>query len=309
MRKLAAYSNKERNKKRDRFRKRKTPNTYQEAGIMKTLKKTLALLLAAVLTAAAVTGCSSSSSGTDSSASTAGSESSEFDASTDKYLKDGVFTVGTNAAFPPFEYIGDDGNPDGFDVALIKEVGKKLGVDVEVQDMEFDTLVSVIGTKIDGAIAGMTINDERKEKVNFSDPYFDAIQFVLVPKDPDIKTTDDFTGKKIGTQKGTTGDYLVQDMDGVEDVQYDKGIQAVQDLVAGRLDAVILDKNPVETFAAQYPDDLKALDGADFNFDTESYGIALPKDDQPLTDAVNKAIKDLKDDGTYQKLIDQYFNN
>ena len=98
-------------------------------------------------------------------------------------------------------------------------------------------------------------------------------------------------------------------MDGVEDVQYDKGIQAVQDLVAGRLDAVILDKNPVETFAAQYPDDLKALDGADFNFDTESYGIVLPKDDQPLTDAVNKAIKDLKDDGTYQKLIDQYFNN
>lgn len=275
---------------------------------MKTLQKTLALVLAVVLAASAVTGCSSSSS-KESSTASEGSASGEFDASTDKYLKDGVFTVGTNAAFPPFEYVGDDGNPDGFDIALIKEIGKKLGVDVEVQDMEFDTLVTVIGTKIDGAIAGMTISDERKEKVNFSDPYFDAIQFVLVPKDSDIKTVDDFNGKKIGTQKGTTGDYLVQDMEGAEDVQYDKGIQAVQDLVAGRLDAVILDKNPVETFAAQYPDDLKALDGADFNFDTESYGVALPKDDQPLTDAVNKAIQDLKDDGTYQKLIDQYFNN
>ena len=230
-----------------------------------------------------------------------------FGAAAEQTLK-----VGTEPTFPPFEYIDDQdkSNVIGFDIDIINAIAKAEGFKVEIVKMPFDGLIpALLTSQLDAAIAGMTINDERKEKVNFSDPYFDAIQFVLVPKDSDIKTTDDFTGKKIGTQKGTTGDYLVQDMDGVEDVQYDKGIQAVQDLVAGRLDAVILDKNPVETFAAQYPDDLKALDGADFNFDTESYGIVLPKDDQPLTDAVNKAIKDLKDDGTYQKLIDQYFNN
>ncbi len=108
------------------------------------------------------------------------------DADGEDPLADGVLTVGTNAEFPPFEYVGDDGEPDGFDIALIKAIGEKLGVDVEVENMEFDSLVASIGSKIDVAIAGMTVTDERKNMVDFSDSYYQAVQYVLVPKETDI---------------------------------------------------------------------------------------------------------------------------
>ena len=96
-------------------------------------------------------------------------------------LVDGVLNVGTNAEFPPFEFVGDDGEPDGFDMALIKAIGEKLGVEVAVENMEFDSLVASIGSKIDVAIAGMTITDERKNMVDFSDEYYEAVQYVIVP--------------------------------------------------------------------------------------------------------------------------------
>ena len=94
-------------------------------------------------------------------------------------LADGVLTVGTNAEFPPFEYVDDNGEPDGFDIALIKAIGEKLGVTVEVENMEFEALVSAIGSKIDLAIAGMTVTDERQASVDFSNPYYDALQYVI----------------------------------------------------------------------------------------------------------------------------------
>ncbi len=124
-------------------------------------------------------------------------------------LADGVLTVGTNAEFPPFEYLGDDGQPDGFDIALINAIGEKLGVDVEVENMEFDSLVASIGNKIDVAIAGMTVTDERKNAVDFSDSYYQAVQYVIVPLDSDIKEASDLNGKNIGVQLGTTGDFMV----------------------------------------------------------------------------------------------------
>jgi polar amino acid transport system substrate-binding protein len=137
---------------------------------------------------------------------------------------------------------GTTGNPDGFDIALINEIGKRLGVKVEVNDMEFDSLVSSIGSKIDVAIAGMTITDERKQSVDFSDPYYDATQFVLVPTGSSIKTADDLKGKKIGTQLGTTGDSIASEIEGATDSSYDKAVDAVNDMNNGKVDCVIIDK-------------------------------------------------------------------
>ena len=125
---------------------------------------------------------------------------------------DNVLTVGTNAEFPPFEYVGDDGQPDGFDIALIKAIGDKMGCEVVVENMEFASLVGAIGTKIDVAIAGMTIDEERLQSVDFSDPYYDAIQYVIVPEGSDIKTAADLENKRIGVQLGTTGDYAVEEI-------------------------------------------------------------------------------------------------
>lgn len=227
----------------------------------------------------------------------------------DGLLTEGKLVVGTNAAFPPFEYIGDDGNPDGFDIALIKAIGDELGVEVEIQDMEFDSLVASIGTKVDVSIAGMTITEEREKAVDFSDSYYDAVQYVLVAKDSEIKSYDDLKGKVIGAQMGTTGDFMCEDVKSEDENTvvntYDKAIDAVNDLVNGRLEAVILDKNPAEVFAEQY-DEIVALDGADFGFEPEKYAIAMPKGNEVLNKKINEALKTLKENGTYDELVKEY---
>ncbi len=222
---------------------------------------------------------------------------------------DKVLVVGTNATFPPFEYLGDDGEPDGFDIALIKAIGEEIGYEVKVQDMEFDSLVASIGTKIDVAIAGMTITEERKNAVDFSEPYYDAVQYVLVTDSSKIRDYEDLKGKKIGCQLGTTGDFISADIKAEDETTtasaYDKAIDAVNDLVNARVDAVILDKNPAQVFAAQY-DGIVALDGADFGFEPEQYAIALPKGNEELKQKIDEAFAKLKENGTYDELVKKY---
>ena len=222
-------------------------------------------------------------------------------------LEDGKLTVGTNAEFPPFEFVDDNGEPDGFDVALIKAIGEKLGVEVEIENMEFDALVASIGNKIDVAIAGMTITDERKENADFSDPYYDALQYVILPEGSEIATFDDLAGKTIGVQLGTTGDFIASDdVDGAEVKQYNKGVDAVNDLINGRLDCVIIDKNPALVFAAKFEGQLTAVDGEQFDFGVENYAIAMPKGDTALAAQINGALKELKEDGTFDELVKKY---
>lgn len=306
------------------------------------MKKILALVLTGIM-AASIVGCGAATETADAALSTAGAAASQAadvassaleDAGVDTSavgekvgevsseaqsaitaalsstaLSDGTLTVGTNAAFPPFEYIGDDGNPDGFDIALINAIGEKLGVKVEAQDMEFDSLVTSIGNKIDVAIAGMTVTDERKQQVSFSDPYYEAVQYVIVPADSTIATADDLKGLKLGCQLGTTGNFIIDEIDGATEQTYDKAIDAVNDLINGKLDAVIIDKNPAEVFVSKYSDKLKAIDGKEFEFDTEDYAIAMPKDDTVLQLGVNAALELLRTDGTYDKLVEQYIAN
>lgn len=271
------------------------------------MKKAIAMLLATVMCTAMLTGCGSDSATNESSQAAESSVAETATATTEAADKTegGVLVFGTNAEFPPFEYVGDDGEPDGFDVALIKAVGEKLGMEVQVENMEFDSLVSSIGNRIDGAIAGMTVTDERKEQVDFSNPYYEAVQFVIVSADSDIATADDLKNKTIGSQLGTTGMFLSEDIEGATAQTYNRAIDAVNDLVNGRVDAVIIDKNPAEVFNTKFEGKVKIIDGAEFGFETEEYAIALPKG-SGLVDQINQALEDLKADGTFDALVAQY---
>ena len=154
-------------------------------------------------------------------------------------------------------------------------------------------------------VEGMTVTDERKEQVDFSDPYYEAVQFVIVPADSDIATADDLKNKTIGSQLGTTGMFLSEDIEGVTAQTYNRAIDAVNDLVNGRVDAVIIDKNPAEVFNTKFEGKVKIIDGAEFGFETEEYAIALPKGSE-LVDQINQALEDLKADGTFDALVAQY---
>ncbi len=221
-------------------------------------------------------------------------------------LEDGVLNVGTNAEFPPFEYVNDDGEPDGFDIALIKAIGEKLGVEVQVDNMEFASLVSSIGSKIDVSIAGMTVTEERQQTVDFSDSYYEAVQYVIVPADAAIATADDLKGKAIGVQLGTTGDFIAEEIEGATVSQYNKGVDAVNDLINGRVDCVIIDKNPALVFQSKFEGEVTAIDGAEFGFEVENYAIALPKGDTVLAGQINAALKEIKEDGAFDALVAEY---
>lgn len=281
------------------------------------MKKTAALLILAM--AVTFAGCGSStdsakSDTADKTKTTGGTEevqsgASDTETAVSEVLKDGVLTVGTNAEFPPFEFVGDDGNPDGFDIALIKAVGEKLGVEVEVENMEFDSLVASIGSKIDVAIAGMTIIEERKNMVEFSEPYYDAVQYVIVQAGSDIAAAADLEGKSLGVQLGTTGDFIAGDVKDATVSQYNKAVDAVNDLVNERVDAVIIDKNPALVFGEKFGEKVSVLDGAEFGFETEQYAMAMPKGDSALVSQVNKALSEIKEDGTFDKLVSEYIGN
>lgn len=245
--------------------------------------------------------------------------STAVDLSGSKYLSDGVLTVALNSTFPPFEYVGDGTddfkaitsnptNATGFDVAMVNEIGTRLGVKVEIADMDFDGIIPALGTKADVAATGMTITDERKEAVNFSDPYYDATQAVLVKSDSTVATLDDLKKcTSVGCQLGTTGETVAND-NGLKVNSVKSFNQAVLDLENGKNDAVVIDQIPGEAFTKQYSD-LKLIDGPEFNFDVEQYGIAMPKDDEVMLNAINSTLADMKSDGTYDKLLDQYINN
>lgn len=277
------------------------------------MKKLFALLLSAVMTMSLLTACGNSE--TAAPAQNTAEESTETEASTEAtadtaasaVLTDGVLTVGTNAEFPPFEYVDDNGEPDGFDIALIKAVGDKLGVSVEVENMEFASLVSSIGNKIDVSIAGMTVTDERKESVDFSDAYYEAVQYVILPAGSEIATAEDLVGTTIGVQLGTTGDFIASDDIADTTVQqYNKAVDAVNDLINGRLDCVIIDKNPALVFESRFEGQVTAVDGAQFDFGVEEYAIALPKGDTALAEQINSALAEMKADGTFDELVKTY---
>lgn len=225
--------------------------------------------------------------------------------------KAGKIQMTTNAEFEPFEYKDGD-EIVGIDIDLSQAIADKLGVKLEVSDIAFDSLIpSMNAGKADFIAAGMTATEDRKKNVDFSDPYFNASQAIIVAKDSDIKTREDLNGKTVGVQQGTTGDTYCTNDDGSSDVKvkevkrYPKGMDAVSDLIAGRLDAVVIDDYPAEKLVAKNADKVVKLDDA---LTEEEYAIAMPKGSD-LVDVVNGVIKDLKDSGELNKIIDKYIGD
>ena len=216
----------------------------------------------------------------------------------------GKLHMATNAAFPPYEMVADDGGFEGIDVEIAGKIAEKLGLELVVDDMDFGSVItSVQSGKSDIAMAGLTVTEDRKQNVDFSDTYATGVQVVIVPEDSEIATIDDLQGKLIGCQESTTG-YIYCSDDYGEDMvtAFPNGANAVQALLSGKVDAVVIDSQPAQEFVAQN-EGLKILDT---EYVTEDYAIGVSKDNTALRDAVNNALKELIDDGTVQSILDKY---
>ena len=222
----------------------------------------------------------------------------------------GKLHMATNAAFPPYEMTDDSGGFEGIDVEIAEKIAAKLGLELVVDDMDFSSvLTSVQGGKADIAMAGLTVTPDRQKNVDFTDSYATGVQVVIVPEDSDIKTIDDLAkDKMIGTQEGTTGFIYCSDTPenggfGEDHViAYTNGATAIQALLAGKGNAVVIESQPAKEFVATN-DGLKILET---EFVSEDYAIGVSKDNPELLEAVNNALKELIEDGTVQEILDKY---
>lgn len=216
----------------------------------------------------------------------------------------GKLTMSTNAAFPPYESTDDNGNFVGIDIDVAAAIAEKLGLELQVDDMDFDAaLLAAQNGKSDLVMAGVTVTEDRQLVMDFSDSYATGIQSIIVKEDSDVATPDDLADKMIGTQRGTTGYIYCSDDFGDEHVTpYDNGLTAVQALVNGQVDAVVIDNAPAKEFVAANPG-LKILDTA---YAEEDYAIGVAKGNTAMLDAINGALEELKNDGTLQAIIDKY---
>ena len=275
---------------------------------MKMISRRSFLAAAGLSVAAlALTACGGSASSVASSvASSASSAAASTSAAAGELttVEAGKLTMATNAAFPPYEMTTDAGDFEGIDIETAQAIADKLGLELQIDDMDFDAaLLSVQQGKADIAMAGITVTDERKAVMAFSDSYATGIQSIIVPEGSDIASPDDLAGKKIGTQRGTTG-YIYCTDDFGEDsvVAYDNGLTAVQALNNGQVDAVVIDNAPAKEYVAANPG-LKVLETS---YAEEDYAIGMNKDNTALVEAVNAALEELKADGTLQSIVDKY---
>lgn len=270
---------------------------------MKNFKKLLALILSATMIFA-LAGCGSSSNtdDQDTNAATDGGSSSSLTAT------EGTIVFGTNAEFPPFEYVttsdGLIGEFDGIDIAIAAEIGEALGLEVEINNMEFDSLlIALQNSQVDAVIAGMTVTEERAEEVNFTTAYYEATQVMIVPEDSDIESAADMEGKTIAVIQGYTGETVVQNL-GYEYESFKKGTDAVLELMNGKADVVVIDSATASKYVADN-EGLKIVEDSE-TFEGESYAIAVNKDNEALLEELNAIIEDLLADGTISELGDAY---
>ena len=253
------------------------------------MKKITALLLVALMLVGILAGCSGSN---------------------DMTIEKGKLIMSTNAAFPPYEMTTDDGGFEGIDIEIAQAIAAKLDLELVIQDMDFDSaLLAVQNGKSDMVMAGVSVTDDRKLVMDFSDSYATGVQVVIVKEGSDV-TMDNLGEKLIGTQRGTTG--YIYASDSVENggygedhvKPYDNGATAVQALLNSQVDCVIIDSAPAQEYVKANAG-LTILDG---NWVEEAYAIGMPKGNTDLVNAVNNALKELTDDGTIQNIIDKYIN-
>lgn len=274
---------------------------------MKKLTKLLSIALAGVM-CFSMAGCGSS---------TGSSEGTTEDttgavASADggiELSQEGKLIWGTNAEFEPYEYM-EGSEVVGIDAEIADALAEKLGLTAQVENMAFNAIVPAVTTgKVDIGLAGMTADEERKKNVNFSEPYVEAGQVIVVNKDSDIKSVADLSGKIVGVQNGTTGDEYVSDETngvGVASVErFSSGPEAAQSLATGKIDAVVIDNEPAKAIVANNAD-LIVLDEP---LTSEQYAIAVSKDKPALLEAINGALNEMKESGELQAILDKYLND
>ncbi len=223
----------------------------------------------------------------------------------DKGTKDPKkLVMGTNAAFPPFEYLEGD-KVVGVDAEIMAAIAKEMGVELEISDMEFDSLPTALANgQIDCIAAGFTIKPDREETMDFSDTYYTASQSIIVTKDSTVKTSADLADKTIGVQTGTTGYYCALDLVPEANIKgFGNGMLAVEALTNGQVDAVIIDNNPAKAYYNENPDTLQLIEG---QFADEEYAIAVKKDNATLLKNINDGLAKIKENGTYDEIIAKY---
>ena len=224
----------------------------------------------------------------------------------------GKLTMSTNASFPPYEMVADDGSFEGIDIEVAGAIAQKLGLELQVDDMGFDACLQAAQTgKSDIVMAGVTVTEERQAVMDFSNTYANGVQVVIVKEGSPIQTVDDLANANmIGCQMGTTGYIYCSDTPenggfGEDHVTpYDDGAAAVQALMNGQIDAVVIDNMPAQEYVAANPG-LKILDG---EFTNEDYAIGVAKGNTALLDAINDALEELTADGTIQSIVDKYIS-
>ena len=294
---------------------------------MKNFKKLAAFALAATMSLGLLTACGGGTTGTtETPANTETPASTESTApETETPAADGTFTtvedgkliMSTNATFPPYEMVADgDGvngsGYEGIDIEIAYALADKLGLELVIDDMDFDAaLLAVQNNSADMMLAGLSYSEERDEVVDFSDPYATGVQVVIVKEGSDV-TLDNLGDYMIGTQRGTTGYLYASDTPenggyGEDHViGYDSGVTAVQELINGTIDAVIIDKQPAEAYVAANPDaGLTILPG---NWVEEDYCLAVDEVNTALLYALNTALNELKSDGTLDEIVAKYIN-
>jgi len=214
--------------------------------------------------------------------------------------------VGTEAEFEPFEYM-QDGKVVGFDIDLITEISKLIGRDIQIDAMKFDGLLPALqAKKIDIIIAGMTVTEERKNFVNFSDTYYTSEQMIVLNKEgnTEIKSFKDLPRKSVGVVLGYTADIIVSEIEGVNINRYNATSEAIMALKAKKIDAIVFDSEPAKKYSSKNPELLVLTTDAA----KEEYAIALRKEDTQLLEEINKALATLKTNGKYDELMKKYFD-
>ena len=216
----------------------------------------------------------------------------------------GTLVMATNAEFPPYEYY-EDGDIVGIDVEIAKAIAAKLGMELQIEDMAFDAIIpAVTSGKADFGAAGMTVTEERQRSVEFTDTYANSNQVAIVKEDSDITGSDALAGKIIGVQLGTTGDALATEIKDATVERYNKGLEAVQSLTQGKIDAVVIDQATAEAFVKK-TEGIKILEE---KMSEEEYAIAIKKGNMELVEKMNEAIKELKEEGKIDEIVAKYMD-
>lgn len=218
--------------------------------------------------------------------------------------KSDTVKMGTNAAFPPFEWI-EGSEVVGFDIVVSNLIARDYGKQLKIVDMSFDGLIAALQAgSIDFIAAGMTATDERRKNVDFSEPYYSSKQTIIVRADTNnVASVSDLNGKSVGVQAGTTGEiYVTEELKNISIKSFKTVIDAALALKNGAIDSIIIDELPAKEIVKRNSD-LKIVDD---DFLTDEYAIAVRKGDKELLDSINKTIRTIKENGVYQKLSDAY---